>query len=191
MRIEQIIKSFLRKICYIFNKYIIYKKTISCIDVLNILDKNNNVNNNYDVNGFNSKFKNCKYCCNYLNKDILIIDARNPKEYNYSHIPGSVNIYFKKINKKIIYPYKSTIDNIFKDVDLRKYIIIYCGAGLRSSIFARELKKKGFENVNLLEKGLYNWIHNKYIICNTDSNDYKVIPHKKFTPIIIDNDKYI
>jgi rhodanese-related sulfurtransferase len=190
MRIEYIIKYFLRKICSIFNKYIIYKKTISCISVLNILDKNNNVNNKYD-NEFNSKITICNYCFNYLNKDILIIDARNPKEYNYSHIPGSVNIYFKKINKKIIYPYESTINDFFKDIDLKKHIIIYCGAGLRSSIFARDLKKKGFENVNLLEGGLYNWIHNRYIICNTNNNDYKVIPHKSFTPMIIDKDKYI
>lgn len=187
--IIEYIKCFLRKICSIFNKYIIYKKTISCIEVLKSLDKNSDVNNKYNNKEFNSKIIICNYCCNYLNKDVLIIDARNPREYKYSHIPGSVNIYFKKINKKIIYPYKSSINDFFKDIDLKKNIIIYCGAGLRSSIFARELKKKGFQNVNLLEGGLYSWIHKKYIICNTNNNDYKVIPHKLFTPIIIDKDK--
>lgn len=189
MKLEYIIKSILRKICIIFNKYVIYNKTVDDIYILNILNKENNELKNKIKSEFISNINPCKKCYDYISDDNIIVDARNPKEYNYSHIPGSVNIYFKEIKKKVIYPKESTIYNIFikNGINIETPLIIYCGAGLRSSIFARELYKKGFKNVKVLEGGLYEWIHKENIICN--NNNYKVIPHKKFTPIIIDSDK--
>lgn len=187
------IKTTIRRTCANFNNIIIYNKNISCNSLFNILKNKEKINKENDYEDFLSDVYVCGYCFKYLSYNIIIIDARKPKEYKFSHIPGSINIYFNKIHKKILYPQKIDISKMFNEnnLNLGTPIIIYCGAGLRSSLFARELKKEGFNNIRVLKGGIYEWIHQKTYLCNLNNiKENKVLPHKNFTPMIIDSNKY-
>lgn len=193
IRKSKMIKTTIRRICAKFNNIMIYNKNILCNDLFNILNNNKKTNKKNDYKNFLSDVYVCGYCFKDLSYNIIIIDARKPKEYKFSHIPGSINIYFNKMHKKILYPQKIDVSKMFNsnNLNLETPIIIYCGAGLRSSLFARELKKEGFNNIRVLKGGIYEWIHQNTYLCNFNNiKENKVLPHKKFTPVIIDDNKY-
>ncbi len=52
---------------------------------------------------------------------VLLLDAREPEEFNVSHIKGAKN-----------YGYKSPNKNLLKDVPKNTEIIVYCSVGVRS-----------------------------------------------------------
>ena len=90
--------------------------------------------------------------------NILIIDARNPREYEKTHIRGAVNlpIHTKEGGFK-------TMDEVAHEVRFftggndGKFIIVYCGPS-KDCISSRELAKKlaqaGYANVNQFVPGL-------------------------------------
>jgi phage shock protein E len=72
-----------------------------------------------------------------LEKGAKIIDVRSPEEFNYGHIPGSINIPLDEIN--------SNLDK------LRNYdspLILCCASGFRSGRAVGYLKLKGLECSN-------------------------------------------
>jgi len=76
-----------------------------------------------------------------------IIDVRNHREYEESHLYGSINIPEYEIDES----FKQIIKN--KD----KSIVLYCSSGLRSTKAYHKLKKMGYENVYNLYGGLDNY----------------------------------
>lgn len=69
-------------------------------------------------------------------KEYVIIDVRTESEYNLSHVAGSLNIPYDKINKDI-------------DLDYNKAILVYCKSGNRSAIAYDKLKKLGYDVYDL------------------------------------------
>lgn len=76
-----------------------------------------------------------------------IIDVRNNREYEESHIEGSINIPEYEINENF--------EKIIKNKD--KPIIVYCTSGFRSTKAYKKLKKIGYKNVYNLYGGLENY----------------------------------
>lgn len=78
------------------------------------------------------------------NVNNMLIDVRNPNEYNEGHLDGAINIPNYEIEKKIdiIVPNK-------KDI-----IILYCQSGNRSKRAQKELQQIGYENVYSLAGGI-------------------------------------
>lgn len=79
--------------------------------------------------------------------EALVLDIREPGEFNGGHIPKAKNIPLAELDKRV--------DDIsrFKE----KPVIVTCRANGRSGAAARLLKAKGFTNVVELQGGFGAW----------------------------------
>lgn len=94
---------------------------------------------------------------------ILLIDAREPNEFNAGYIPGAVNI-----PRGIL---EFNINNLtFWDEAMlympekEEEIIIYCKKGKRSILAANTLQMLGYSNIYYLTDGWKNWEMNYPLI---------------------------
>lgn len=79
------------------------------------------------------------------NKDILIIDVRDRKEYRQNHIKGARNIPLDQLDKR-----KGTLTR-------KKPIIVYCQNGGKSARAIRMLELTGFTQLYHMDEGLRGW----------------------------------
>lgn len=79
-------------------------------------------------------------------RDALLVDVRQPEEYNEGHIPGSLLLPLEHISAEapLILTNKDAV------------IIVYCRSGKRSQRAARKLTDMGYQNVNDLG-GILDW----------------------------------
>jgi len=70
----------------------------------------------------------------------LIVDVREPDEYDDGHVRGAVNIPYTKVDREIE-RYAT---------DRTKPISVYCGRGGRAAKAEDTLKKMGYRNVSNL-----------------------------------------
>jgi rhodanese-related sulfurtransferase len=87
----------------------------------------------------------------------LIIDARPYKKYQAGHIPTARAVPDMKFDKYA--------KEVLKDVSVKREIITYCGGikCAKSVKVANKLKKMGFKNVKVYNKGMPDWKKNSYI----------------------------
>lgn len=78
-------------------------------------------------------------------KRIMVIDARSADQYAKEHIPGAVNIDWRKVPGKR------------NDIPKDRMVVIYCNTGSLSaqSVFAMRLL--GWDNVKVLQDGIEGW----------------------------------
>lgn len=76
--------------------------------------------------------------------DVMLIDVREPDEFEASHIEGSINMPLDLLGFRL--------NEIPKD----KHIITICVMGVRSGIAAEQLEEKGY-NVHSLTGGMIEW----------------------------------
>ncbi len=81
-------------------------------------------------------------------KKIILLDSREEKEFNTSHIKNAIHIGFNKFDAK------STTSIIKNQNDT---IVVYCSVGVRSENIGEKLKKMGFKNVFNLYGGIFEW----------------------------------
>ncbi len=80
--------------------------------------------------------------------EALILDARERKEYDVSHLPKAVFIGYNNFEKK-------ALDSIPKD----KPIVVYCSIGYRSEKIGEKLQKLGFTKVYNLYGSIFEWLN--------------------------------
>lgn len=91
---------------------------------------------------------------NLLEKEkIQLIDVRTPAEYKAGRIAEAknINIYDKKFTEQI------------QQLNKETSIYVYCRSGVRSMKAAHQLKKEGFNVVNL-SGGIKGWLSKKFEI---------------------------
>jgi len=84
-------------------------------------------------------------------KQIVLLDAREKKEYNVSHIEGAKYV-----------GYDSFKISSVKNVDKSSKIIVYCSVGYRSEKVGEKLQKAGYKNVFNLYGGIFDWKNKGY-----------------------------
>jgi len=89
--------------------------------------------------------------------DMVILDAREIKEYNVSHIKNAICVGYDHFNIE-------TVTSQVKDKD--KPIVVYCSLGIRSEDVAEQLKKEGYTNVKNLYGGIFEWKNKGYDVYN-------------------------
>ena len=87
---------------------------------------------------------------------ILLIDVREPNEYNAGYIPGSLNIPRGVLEFKIGNEDFWEAEMLYmpeKDEEL----ILFCKKGKRSILAVQTLKELGYKNVKYLDEGWKKW----------------------------------
>lgn len=82
--------------------------------------------------------------------DINIIDLRSVEKYNFSHIPGSININYEKL---LLNP------DLYIRKDMKYYV--YCQHGITSRSVCSILSKLGYNLINI-DGGFESWLLRKY-----------------------------
>ncbi|MBU0479571.1 MAG: sulfurtransferase [Proteobacteria bacterium] len=90
-----------------------------------------------------------KFMADHLAEEYVLLDVRQPKEYEAEHLPGAVLAPMKELAEKL------------KELDPQKPVIVYCASGGRSTIAARFLSGKGFQEVYNLSGGIKKWFGRK------------------------------
>lgn len=87
---------------------------------------------------------------------ILLVDVREPNEYNAGYIPGAVNI------PRGVLEFNINNEKFWEEAMLympekEEEIIVYCRKGKRSILAAQTLQKLGFTNITFLTDGWKKW----------------------------------
>ena len=79
--------------------------------------------------------------------DTLLIDVRDPDEWQEGHIPGAKNFS------------RGTVELEIEEAapDLSTPIITHCGGGGRSALAAESLQRMGYKNVKSMAGGFKAW----------------------------------
>lgn len=81
-------------------------------------------------------------------ENIMLLDAREQEEFDVSHIPNASYVGFEDFDLSSV-------------VHLDRYqsIVVYCSVGYRSEKITQQLLENGFQNVNNLYGGIFEWVN--------------------------------
>jgi rhodanese-related sulfurtransferase len=87
--------------------------------------------------------------------DLLIVDVREPLEFDAMHIPGSINVPRGILESACEWEYEETIPDL---VQARgREVVVVCRSGYRSVLAAHSMQVLGYKNVVSLKTGLRGW----------------------------------
>jgi len=89
------------------------------------------------------------------NPDLLIVDVREPYEFDSMHIPGSLGVPRGILESAAEWDYEETVPELVKGRD--REVVVVCRSGYRSVLAAHSLQVLGFKNVVSLKTGLRGW----------------------------------
>jgi rhodanese-related sulfurtransferase len=78
-------------------------------------------------------------------KKIMVIDARSADQYAKDHIPGAVNIEWRKVPGKR------------QEIPKDRMVLIYCNTGSLSAQSVFAMRVLGWDNVKVLQDGIEGW----------------------------------
>lgn len=97
-----------------------------------------------------------------LKDSIVILDAREMKEFEVSHIASA---------KFVGYDHFSS-EEILDDIQNKNTpIVVYCSLGIRSEDIGEKLKKQGFTDVKNLYGGIFEWKNNDFPVINSEGKE--------------------
>lgn len=93
------------------------------------------------------------------NKDLVLLDAREPEEFKVSHIKGAVFSGYSNFSAE-------AISESIKDKSI--LIVVYCSLGIRSEKISEKLKAEGYSNVRNLYGGIFEWKNNGFAVFDSE-----------------------
>jgi rhodanese-related sulfurtransferase len=89
------------------------------------------------------------------NPETLIVDVREPYEFDAMHIPGSINVPRGILETACEYDFEDTVPEL---VEARERdVVVVCRSGNRSIFAAEVMQKMGYKHVYSLKTGLRGW----------------------------------
>ena len=93
-----------------------------------------------------------------MHEDTVLIDIREPAEFQRGHIPGAMIIPRGLLEFEII----PALEKRGLGIPITEYdIVLYCGTGGRSALAAKSLDDMGFRNVKSMDGGIVAWAEAK------------------------------
>ncbi len=89
------------------------------------------------------------------NPDLLILDVREPYEYDAMRIPGSLAVPRGILETACEWNYEETVPELVRA--RKREIVVVCRSGYRSVLAAKVMQEMGYENVTSLKTGLRGW----------------------------------
>ena len=89
------------------------------------------------------------------NPDILVVDVREPSEFELLRIPNSINVPRGVLESACEWDYTETVAALVTGRE--REIILVCRSGLRSVFAAHTLQIMGFKRVISLKTGIKGW----------------------------------
>lgn len=89
----------------------------------------------------------------------VILDSRELKEYNTSHIKDALFVGYDDFN---------IVTVLEKVKNKNEQIVVYCSVGIRSEDIAEKIKKAGYNNVFNLYGGIFEWKNEKFPVYNSE-----------------------
>ena len=81
-------------------------------------------------------------------KEYLFLDAREPQEFEVSHIKNSVHIGYNDF----------ALEHL-QAIPKENKIVVYCSVGYRSEKIAQKLLRAGYTDVSNLYGGIFEWVN--------------------------------
>ena len=85
-----------------------------------------------------------------LDQDLMIVDLRDKRKFEESHIEGGVSHPFDDFLRSVL------IDGIYEEFK-QKNLVLVCDTGHQSRVAAGILAEEGFVNVSSLKRGMRRW----------------------------------
>jgi rhodanese-related sulfurtransferase len=89
------------------------------------------------------------------NPSLLIVDVREPDEFERMHIPGSMNVPRGILESACEWDYEETEPELVQARE--REVVVVCRSGHRSILAAHSLQVLGYENVVSLQTGVRGW----------------------------------
>lgn len=89
------------------------------------------------------------------NPNLLLLDIREPYEYDAMHVKKSLNVPRGVLETACEYDYEETVALLVESRD--KEIVVACRSGNRSIFACEVMQKMGYKNVVSLKTGLRGW----------------------------------
>lgn len=80
-------------------------------------------------------------------RDVVLLDVREPNEWNLGHLPGAVHI-----------PRGTLEGKVEQQLPREREIVVYCAGGSRSALAADTMRQMGYENVASMSGGWREWV---------------------------------
>jgi len=89
------------------------------------------------------------------NPDLLIVDVREPYEFEAMHIEGSLNVPRGVLESACEWDYEETVPALVEARD--RELVVVCRSGYRSVLAAHSMQVLGYRDVVSLATGLRGW----------------------------------
>jgi rhodanese-related sulfurtransferase len=103
------------------------------------------------------------------NPDLLIVDVREPAEFEAMHIEGSLNVPRGILESACEWDYEETEPELVQARD--REIVVVCRSGYRSVLAANSMQVLGYQNVASLQTGLRGWKDYEQPLVDGHGND--------------------
>ena len=103
------------------------------------------------------------------NPSLLLLDIREPYEYEAMHIRDSINVPRGVLETACEWDYEETVAKLVEARD--KEVIVACRSGNRSVFVCEVMQKMGYNNVVSLKTGLRGWSDYDQPLFNKDENE--------------------
>ena len=102
----------------------------------------------------------------------LLLDVREPNEYQAMHIKGSINVPRGVLESACEYGYEETNPELVAARD--REVIAICRSGNRSLLAASTLQELGYKNVKSLNTGLRGWNDFEQALIDANGNSVDI-----------------
>jgi rhodanese-related sulfurtransferase len=89
------------------------------------------------------------------NPDLLIVDVREPQEFEAMHIAGSINVPRGILESACEWDYEETVPELVQARE--REVVVVCRSGYRSVLAAHSMQVLGYREVVSLQTGLRGW----------------------------------